>query len=66
MKGNRRRPFSSNRVAFTASAGRYVGETVTVVITQGESIFFATDKACPNWHSVNSSRNAAAQARAFS
>ena len=50
----------------TASAGNYCyGETVTVVIMQGDAIFFETDKSCPSWCSVNASWSATAQARAF-
>ncbi|HSI50820.1 MAG TPA: hypothetical protein VLA61_21345 [Ideonella sp.] len=47
-------------------AGEYCwNENLALVITQGENIYFTTDKSCPNWCQVDPALSSDAKKRIF-
>lgn len=48
-----------------AHAGAYCAEHVTMIIMQGDSINFETDKSCPNWCEISPTWSTTAQDRAY-
>lgn len=49
-----------------AKADSYCSENVTGVIVLGDSLYFTTDKSCPNWCQINPNWDATAINRAMS